>query len=688
MNIISDQKKCMASLAVFKQLFNSSSDIFDVIAEFVRQAIVENGLAVFTEQQMHDLLLQDNGFDVPQAVIQTSIKRLAYLKRQKDAIIVSSDGFNQADCSDLKKQLEEATEKREDIARRLIAFANSKREMALSKDEETELCRCFYSCVIDENVSSDFTELACAFILANENDSELQKHLKLVKEGVISFVGLTYYNNSCGTVDTFDRKIYIYLETEILFHMAGYNGQTYQNLFEEFYAQVKEINLQNQKKSGKKVIYLRYFDETKREIDDYFLQAEKIVRRQYSQDPSKSAMHTLLKGVQQPSDIADKRTQFNKLLEEHCIVYENYSYDLTTNPEACIDYSGFSDVEDPSSEDKQYVDLQMLNWIFIKRGKRDVYSLSNMGSVLLTGNRRVMKKATDLCKPKTIALSCTLDFLTVRFWFSLCRGLSKDCNLLSANVLTKARLALATLNVESIGKAYADVIEEYKNGHYDKESVKSRIATLHRRFRMPENVDDLVETNQLAFFSDNRSDILLAEEAAKDMAFQQTINGLNEEIKAKDKKIRQNEVLAERVMIDRLAQINEEERAMYNHNMANYNAKKDAWVDEKMKRMKYESCFIITAIVFIALVATILPFIIPRFSWEIGLLLCGFLAIFDWMKSSLREKTNRALHYLLESYRRNLRKGFETDYFVKHPKPELKHTTMEELKEKYNNPNL
>ena len=62
MNIISDQKKCMASLAVFKQLFNSSSDIFDVIAEFVRQAIVENGLTVFTEQQMHDLLLQDNGF--------------------------------------------------------------------------------------------------------------------------------------------------------------------------------------------------------------------------------------------------------------------------------------------------------------------------------------------------------------------------------------------------------------------------------------------------------------------------------------------------------------------------------------------------------------------------------------------------------------------------------------------------
>lgn len=140
-------------------------------------------------------------------------------------------------------------------------------------------------------------------------------------------------------------------------------------------------------------------------------------------------------------------------------------------------------------------------------------------------------------------------------------------------------------------------------------------------------------------------------------------------------------------MIDRLAQINEEENAMYNHNMAIYNAKKDVWVDEKMTRMKRENCFTIATIVFIALVATILPFIIPRFSWGISLLLCGFLALFDWMKSSLREKTNRALRFLLESYRRNLRKRFETEYFVRHPKPELKHTTMEELKERYNNPN-
>ena len=64
MNIINDQKKCMASLAVFRQLFNSGNDIFSIVAEFVKQEIISEGLTDFSEQQMHDLLLKDNGFDI------------------------------------------------------------------------------------------------------------------------------------------------------------------------------------------------------------------------------------------------------------------------------------------------------------------------------------------------------------------------------------------------------------------------------------------------------------------------------------------------------------------------------------------------------------------------------------------------------------------------------------------------
>ncbi len=688
MNIINDQKKCMASLAVFKQLFNSGNDIFSIIAEFVKQEIISNGLTDFTEQQMHDLLLADNGFDVPQAVIHTSLKRIPYLNRQQEGVIVSSELTHDA-CSSFKKQMDEATETRERITKRLIAFANNKRDIALTKDEETELCKSFYTYVVDDEAPVNFTELACSFILENEQDSELQKYLNFIREGAISFIGLTYYNNSYGTVDSFDNDIYIYLETEILFHMAGYNGLTYQNLFEEFYNQVSEINKQHQTKNGKKVIHLRYFSETLKEINEYFDQAENIVRRSKSPDPSKAAMHSLLCGVSEPSGIAEKRSEFDQLLKNHGIQYEDYSFDLSNKDgHYCIDYDAFIKDKDPVIADKIYSDLTLLNWIYIKREKRHIESFANIRAVLLTGNYRVMQLAMDekLRHPKELALSATLDFLTTRFWFSLCRGLSKDCNLLSANILTKARLALASLNCESIDKAYRNIELEMKEGKYDKEVMKSRIASLHRRFRMPEDVDDLTEKSNLAFFTDCRSDILLAEEAAKNAAHKQEVNSLTISIEKKNKTIEQQNDLLLKILKDRLLEINQKEKLDFEEKCKNYEILKNNWIGEQMKeyREKRMPTLIFFALLLLAMI--IVPLVIPCFpksySW-IGILLVAVLSICNRISVLKNTTISQGIDYCYKSKRDSLRLKFEENYYELYPKPILTLTSLEELKTQY-----
>lgn len=688
MNIINDQKKCMASLAVFKQLFNSGNDIFSIIAEFVKQEIISNGLTDFTEQQMHDLLLADNGFDVPQAVIHTSLKRIPYLKRQQEGVIVSSE-LTQDACSSFKKQMDEATETRERITKRLIAFANNKRDIALTKDEETELCKSFYTYVVDDEAPVNFTELACSFILENEQDSELQKYLNFIREGAISFIGLTYYNNSYGTVDSFDNDIYIYLETEILFHMAGYNGLTYQNLFEEFYNQVSEINKQHQTKNGKKVIHLRYFSETLKEINEYFDQAENIVRRSKSPDPSKTAMHSLICGVSEPSGIAEKRSEFDQLLKNHGIQYEDYSFDLSNKDgHYCIDYDAFIKDKDPIIADKIYSDLTLLNWIYIKREKRHIESFANIRAVLLTGNYRVMQLAMDekLRHPKELALSATLDFLTTRFWFSLCRGLSKDCNLLSANILTKARLALASLNCESIDKAYRNIELEMKEGKYDKEVMKSRIASLHRRFRMPEDVDDLTEKSNLAFFTDCRSDILLAEEAAKNAAHKQEVNSLTISIEKKNKTIEQQNDLLLKILKDRLLEINQKEKLDFEENAKKYEILKNNWIGEQMKeyREKRMPTLIFFALLLLAMI--IVPLVIPCFpksySW-IGILLVAVLSICNRISVLKNTTISQGIDYCYKSKRDSLRLKFEENYYELYPKPILTLTSLEELKTQY-----
>lgn len=468
--------------------------------------------------------------------------------------------------------------------------------------------------------------------------------------------------------------------------MAGYNGLTYQNLFEEFYSQVLEINKQYQIKKAKKIIHLRYFSETLKEIDDYFDQAEKIVRRSKLPEPSRAAMHTLTCGVTEPSIIADKRAEFDRKLKEHGIQHEDFSYDLTSDNGAyCIDYKTFIKDKDPVIAEKIYSDLTLLNWIYIKRGKRHANFFANMGAVLLTGNYHVMQLAMDekLRKPNEIALSATLDFLTTRFWFSLCRGLSKDCNLLSASVLTKARLALASLNCESIDKAYREVEIEIKQGNYDKEVIKSRITKLHGRFRLPEDVDDLTEKNKLAFFTDCRTDVLLAEEAAKDAAHKEEVNSLTDSIEKKDKTIEQQNATYLRVLSDRLQEINQREKQDFEEEIIKYNVSKNDWVNKQMKVYRHKKIPALALFVFLLLAMIVVPFVIPcfskKYSW-VGILLAAIVAVLNQVSNLKNTSISQGLDYCKKSKRNTIRLKLEEDYIKNYPEPTLKLTSLDDLR--------
>ncbi|MBQ8484861.1 MAG: hypothetical protein IJ534_01800 [Bacteroidaceae bacterium] len=69
MDRISDKRKCMASLAVFRDLYDKRRDIYSVISEFVKLAIAEKALISFNLQQMVNVINQEYGFDLPMAVV-------------------------------------------------------------------------------------------------------------------------------------------------------------------------------------------------------------------------------------------------------------------------------------------------------------------------------------------------------------------------------------------------------------------------------------------------------------------------------------------------------------------------------------------------------------------------------------------------------------------------------------------
>lgn len=109
--------------------------------------------------------------------------------------------------------------------------------------------------------SSKYTELIGKFILINEQNSEIQDNLNKIREGSILYMGLSYDIRETGSLK---KPLTLYLGTEILFSLIGYNGNIYQQLANDFYEQIRTANSGNNKR-----ITLYFFSEIKKEIDDF-----------------------------------------------------------------------------------------------------------------------------------------------------------------------------------------------------------------------------------------------------------------------------------------------------------------------------------------------------------------------------------------------------------------------------------
>ena len=304
MQRISDTQKCMASLAVFRQLYESQKNIYSVISEFANQIILNNGIWDKVDLGiLMNCLKHDYGFEVPMSVLKNAVKKLSYVTITNGKIIIDNEKKILA-----KKTLadyQEVVDKNEKIKNLLITYVEDITKQTLSIDERKVLIKDFCSYIINEDNSLRYGKYIYSFILKYKEDKDFVERLELIRDGVISFVGLSYQTND-NQIDILDEHLTIYLDMEILFHLAGYNGELYQKLFDEFYNLVDQINKNNGKKRGKEIITLKYFQETKQEIEDYFNTAETIIRNGSIRDKSKTAMTNILAGCKSGYQIREK----------------------------------------------------------------------------------------------------------------------------------------------------------------------------------------------------------------------------------------------------------------------------------------------------------------------------------------------------------------------------------------------
>ena len=488
----------LASFATLKSLSDEKKfkNSYQLLREFIIYVIIKDSIYSFSAVEMKNKLKEHFCFFIPEAVIKTSLKNMSGLSLEKGIYYVSMGKINSESLFEVKKK--EADEYNSCIIKYLSDYIASRTNYAII-DEEV-LTKELINFLIDDTsfASSKYTDFISEFVLKNEHDKDIQEGLNRIREGSILYMGLSCNIREIGSIT---KPLILYLGTEILFSLIGYNGEIYQQFANDFYEQVRIANSGDQKK-----IFLRYFSDIKREIDDFFKTAEEIVEGKKRHLLDKTAMKAIINGCKTSADVEVKKSDFYYKLQ--------YSYGITEDPtDNYYDEKYFlSNLEssecdeDDDKNEKKEIALKLISNINKLRNGNYYYNDIDSEYLIVTNTKitlLISKEQSDLIKKQEELdnisnFAVSLDRITSLLWYKLESGFSKKAFPSSVNAILKARVVLSSSIAKKAEKAFSEVKKQYENGDLSKDQVAARIITLRNKPNFPEdlkgdNIDEIMD---------------------------------------------------------------------------------------------------------------------------------------------------------------------------------------------------
>lgn len=488
----------LASYVVYRQLYDDGKhDIYYVISKFAESIIISQNLYVFGITQISEQINSQFGFSIPEYVIQSSLKRLDYISRNNNLYTVNvAMVTNEVDVVSFTMENVSITNK--NITDSLIKYVEE-RKGTLSLEQRVKLQQEFCSFLLDDTVHNGFSELISAFILENESDEMFQLHLKQIKEGAVLFAGLNY-NSDISDNSAWKDEIILYVENEILFHLAGYNGIVFQKLVDELFALIAEMNL----KSKKKVIKVRYFKEVSDEINFFFDRATDIVTGKALVSIDNYAMAEIVKGCHSAADVMEKKANFYSLLKKKLIKKED---DIDYYAEEYHKYN----LESPEAIEKyQLTDdklryIKHLNYVNILRKNNHSKDLKRSKYIVLTETGKMLKMAAEFCAGyANTPLAVNMYTLTNRLWFDLNRGFGANEFPTSFSVLIKSKIVLSKILTQNVALKFEQAKAKYSRQEINEEQLADSILLLREEVKKPEDIRKGVVEDILSFISEEQ----------------------------------------------------------------------------------------------------------------------------------------------------------------------------------------
>lgn len=489
-----EEKRCVASWALFRKLYdNGTNDMYLIIRDFIRYTIYKETLREFdlftlTQKVNHVFCVK-----LIDAVVKRALKKL---QLPCDSGIYKCNPSDYQDLAEFTTAINETTSNSNEMLEHLTVYVEKELDKQLTLEEREKLMRSFNLFMLDKREKSEYAELIAKFFIVCNSDEVLKSQLNGIKEGVVLFSGLNYNAKTENASKKWGEDFTVFLDTEVLFHMAGFNGETYKQLFDDFFAMVNEINSDSINKTGKKKIKLCYFEHTQKEIDNFFQIAEDIVKGKVSLIPSVTAMSSITKGCKTASDISDKKVDFEKLLKTHGIGLDEKPEGYYTDKDRQYNIENKDTIDKiqtiiPKARRKDIENaLISLSHIFVLR-KGKIETFFEKGKyILLTDNFITRQIAWDE-SVKNISgnVLCTdLYYFTDRLWCRLGKSFGLNASPKAYDVISRAQIFLSSRMNNTITDEYEELLIKYKNNEVDKEHVLEVLSELRSKVMKPEDI--------------------------------------------------------------------------------------------------------------------------------------------------------------------------------------------------------
>ena len=517
---------------------------YQIIGEFIKHAIASDNLHYFTEVKMRTVLSNNYGFSLPLAVVSRALRHVEGISTdgmRGNWQVIDPDLYNE----DLHGEFNEVEEKSLDIVNQIVKYISDREERELSRTEQQNIQQEIIEYLLDENGQNQYKESISEFFLLHQDSESIKQVCKQIREGAILYRGLACDMVEVGSIT---QDITLYLDVEILFDLAGLNGDIYQKLSQEFYDQVKAANEKGKKHHVK--ITLKYFEETENRINNYFYAAENSLKYHYPLNYT-AALKWIMNGCKSPSDVLLKKNSFF-----HCINYtygikkesnqdfystENYSYnlegidstkvlgklgllkegsdtivtdDVLVNEELddADNFDRKSELTENNEQDiKQIVQnkgytkekliqiadnsIKYIDHINkIRKGQTfNDYFIAK--AIFVTGSHLthrishlLLTKGKSDSNNNIAEYAVSMSYLTQLLWLKLNRGFTPVNLPLNVDITIKAKLVLAGMVKAGVNEAYREYTKQYLEGKISSEEWADTLLEIRKKPTIPDEI--------------------------------------------------------------------------------------------------------------------------------------------------------------------------------------------------------